>query len=323
MIKSKLRLFVATFFGLLLISLSFSTVICNCSETKYIYVYPINNPCPWRGMTFNSYYAGEVYIDIRDSSQGNNPGGETARAYCIHLDGVIYTHTEYPVTLESVSDTEEWREIAYILTWYDPPENDTVGVWIQGALWFILNNRIPNFIPNEYHGGIMALVNEAANKDVIRENDIFEWITPVPGNNTYIIANPGDTITLEAKITNSTDHPRSGVKVEFSITGGGYLNTVVGWTNSEGIVTVEVTVPNHVADIEVKASTRGVWPQKYIYLGGNRQNLLGIDTTYELTVSTNIWIIANIHVIPELPFGTLAAVATCLFAYLVKSKLQA
>jgi hypothetical protein len=315
---STTRLFAAALFGLLLISFSFSHVACG--STVYVYVHNKDQPSHWIGKWFGSQYAGAAYVDVRDGRLGNIPGGETTRAYCIDYDGPIYIGREYPVTLQPATDTNEWRQIAYIITWYDPPANDTAGVWIQGALWKILDNIIPNFIPSTYNTGINALYDEAANRDVVRGGDKFEWIFPVPGINTHITANPGETVTLKAKITDSVGNARSGVKVTFSVEGGGSLNKVVGWTDSNGVVEIKVTVPNNVVDIKVKASTKGVWPQKYLDLGPDKQDLVGIDTTYQLTVSTNIWILANISVVPELPLGTLAAVVSCFLAFLAKTK---
>ena len=321
---SATRLFAAALFGLLLTSFSFSRVACG--STVYVYVHNKEQPSHWPGKWFNSCYAGAAYVDVRDGRLGNIPGGETTRAYCIDYDGPIYIGREYPVTLQPATDTNDWRQIAYIITWYDPPADDTAGVWIQGAIWKIFDNIIPSFINSsdgdwKYRNGINALYDEASNKDVIRKDDIFKWIFPEPGgNNTYIAANPGEMVTLKAKITNSIGNARSGVKVIFSVEGGGSLNKVVGWTDSNGIVEVKVTIPNNVVDIKVKASTKGVWPQKYLDLGPDKQDLVGIDTTYQLTVSTNIWILANISVVPELPIGTLAAVVSCFLAFLAKTK---
>ena len=308
-----------TLLGLILLSASVIAVVCSVSSV-YVYVHQKEQPYHWPGTWFGSYYAGAAYVDVRSTPLGNTPGGETTLAYCIDYDGPIYIGTEYPVTLKPADDTQNWRKIAYILTWYHPPEDDDAGVCIQGAIWKILDNFIPNFIPNEYHTGINTLVDEAASKDVIREDDQFEWISPKPGNNTHLVADPGETIALQARITDSNGDGRSGVKVVFSLEGGGSLNRDVGWTDTDGVVEVEVTVPDHVADVKVKASTKGVWPQKYLDLPDNKQNLIGIDTTYQLTVSTKLWIFAFIHVVPEIPLGTLAVVTTCLSALTIRKR---
>lgn len=307
--------------ALILSSLSISSV----SATTYsVYVYPKNEPYHWKGMWW-SYFAGALYVKVRSSS---NPEGQTARAYCINYDGVIYTGTEYSVSLTQPPDNPTWKAIAYVLTWYDGggpipsggPASDAVGVHIQGALWQLLGSIawkswIPN--SNSYWTGIQNLVTEATGKDVVRSDDKFEWISPLPGSSIHLTANPGDTVTLSAKITNKGGVPRPHVKVEFLV------NDVLfgtGLTDSNGVVNVNVPVTGAVADIVVKAQTKGIWPQYYLDLTGDHQDLLGLDTCYNLTVTANLWIFAYIHVVPEIPFGALAAVVTCFFAYKFKTR---
>jgi hypothetical protein len=194
---------------------------------------------------------------------------------------------------------------------------------VQGALWKILNNIIPSFIPSSYHSGINAFCSEASGKDVVRNGDILEWVSPQAGNNTIIVAGHGETVTLVARIghlENGDWVARSGVKVLFSATGGDSLDKTFDWTNSSGMVEVQVTIPDGAGSVEVKASTKGLWPQKYLDLSGNQQDLIGIGTTYELTVSTSMFIIAYIHVVPEVPLGTLTVIATCFAAYILKTR---
>jgi len=89
---------------------------------------------------------------------------------------------------------------------------------------------------------------------------------------------------------------------------------------------VTVTVPSEIqtgATIEVKASTKGIWPQTYLDLDDSRrQDLIGFDTSYELTVSTDICILATIFFVPEIPLGTIAVVGTCAFAFMAKKRRQ-
>jgi len=302
--------------------------------SAYVYVHQPESPYHWKGKWFSGYYAGASYVDVRSSSYGNQPGGETTRAYCINYGAPIYVGREYYGTLTPATDTEKWREIAYILTWYDGgdpvpaggPSSDTMGVSVQGALWKILDGIIPSWIPTQYRTGINDLFNEATDppKDVIRVDDRFEWIYPEVGNNINLIADPGETVTLKAKVThlvNGNWLPRSGVKIEFSASAGS-LDKTIAWTDSDGVVEVVVTIPADAVEleIEVRAGTKGLWPQKFLDLGGDKQDLIGIDTTYQLTVTTNVWILANIRVVPEVPLGTLAALVACLSAYLVMAK---
>jgi len=73
--------------------------------------------------------------------------------------------------------------------------------------------------------------------------------------------------------------------------------------------------------IEVKASTKSVWPQLYLDLNDvARQDLIGIGTTFELTVSTNVCVLAYILMIPEVPLGTLTAGVACAFAFVFWKK---
>jgi len=326
-------LWLCEIFLIFLLYTSWSLLVVSAGGA-YVYVHQKESPYHWKGIWFGSYYAGATYIDIRSSSIGNQPGGETTRAYCINYGAPIYIGREYYGTLTPATDSEKWREIAYILTWYDGgdpvptggPSSDAMGVSVQGALWKILDGITPSWIPTQYRSGINDLFNEATNppKDVIRVDDRFEWIYPEVGNNIYLIANPGETVTLKAKVTrlvNGDWLPRSGVKIEFSATGGS-LDKTVAWTNGDGVVEVMVPIPDDVIEleIEVKANTKGLWPQKFLDLGGDKQDLIGIDTTYQLTVTTNVWILANIRAVPEVPLGTLLIVIACLSAYLVMAK---
>jgi hypothetical protein len=91
-------------------------------------------------------------------------------------------------------------------------------------------------------------------------------------------------------------------------------------TDSNGIAEVTVKVPEDIHNgksIEVKATTKSVWPQLYMDLNDNdRQDLLGTETCFELTVSTNVYVLAYILVIPEVPLGILIAGAACAFAFM-------
>jgi hypothetical protein len=51
-----------------------------------------------------------------------------------------------------------------------------------------------------------------------------------------------------------------------------------------------------------------------------RQDLIGIGTTFELTVSTNVCVLAKILVIPEVPLGTLTAGLTCASGFVFSEK---
>ncbi len=64
---------------------------------------------------------------------------------------------------------------------------------------------------------------------------------------------------------------------------------------------------------------KSVWPKKYLCTD-ETQNLIGLGDELELTTTTDLCVIAYINVIPEVPYGTLAAVAMFVFAFMVKAK---
>jgi len=170
------------------------------------------------------------------------------------------------------------------------------------------------------------------NKDVVRQGDVFEWIAPVTTNQSALMGNPGETITFKAKLTDASGTPRPGVKIIFTAVlrpdnvelDATHLYPAVTHTDSNGIAEVTVQVPDDIQNgesVEVKASTKSVWPQMYLDLDdGRRQDLIGIGTTFELTVSTNVCVLAYIFVIPEVPLGTLTAGAACAFAFMFWKK---
>jgi len=48
--------------------------------------------------------------------------------------------------------------------------------------------------------------------------------------------------------------------------------------------------------------------------------MIGIGTTFELTVSKNVCVLAYILLIPEVPLGTLTAGAACAFVFVFWKK---
>lgn len=293
--------FLLTSLGLLMVA---------AEDTVNIYVYHINHPEEWKGKTFTmdggTYWVGEIHIQY-----GGTPpsSGTHTRAYCIEYDVILYAGCSYTYTITDAEDTQAWRSIAYVLSWHDPPSTDEEAAAVQGAIWKILTGYDPSGEGND-------LATEAQGKDVIRSTDTFEWLTP----EKYV--GPGEEVTLIAKITKQDGSGRSGVRVKFTTTAG-VLHNDEGITDANGEVSVTLTAPSEMGTVvEVTAYTRGVWPKKYLR-NGETQDLIGLGDKLELTSTTEIPIIAYIHVIPEMPFGTLVAVATFFFAYIVKSKLKA
>lgn len=141
------------------------------------------------------------------------------------------------------------------------------------------------------------------------------------------MGNPGETITFKVRLTDASGTPRPGARVLFTAVirpddvelDSAHVNPAITHTDSNGIASVTVKVPGDIKNgesVEVKAVTKGVWPQIYLDLNDERrQDLIGIGTTYELTVATNVCVLAYILVIPEVPLGTLTAGAACAFAF--------
>jgi hypothetical protein len=177
-----------------------------------------------------------------------------------------------------------------------------------------------------------ALAEEVLGKDVAREGDVFQWIAPVTTNQSAVTGNPGETITFKAKLTDASGAPRPGVKIIFSAMlnpdnielDSSYLTPEVTHTDSNGIAEVTVKVPEEITNgerVEVKAATKSVVPQMYLDLDdGRRQDLIGIGTTFELTISSNVCVLAYITVIPEVPLGTLTAGLACAFGFVFWKK---
>jgi len=276
--------------------------IAGSSSTVPVYIYGINKPVAWKGKTFSmgggTYWVGEIHIQY----DGTPPSGTHTRTYCMQYDAILHTGQEYQYEPSSVGDTPTWRSISYILSWYDPPKDDLTAAKIQGAIWKILSGSDPS-------GYGDALASEASGKDVIRCTDDLVWL---PYDD---VVEPGEKVTLTAKITTG----RPNVLIMFTTTAG-VLSKTEGITNGAGEVSVQLTVPSTPGKvIEVKAYTRSVWPELYLY-HDSTQNLIGLGDKVGLSTTTELFVIAELFVIPEVPLGTLSAVIVCLFALIIKNK---
>jgi len=293
---------------------------------------------PWshgaKGLFSSDYWVGELPIRVRS---GTAPWEQTV-TYCINFDKTIHDGNTYQARLAAVTDNAEWRAVSYILTWYHPPANNSAAAANQVAIWRLLNSTRgypyvkPAWLSIDLNSAGSDLADTAKGKDVVRQGDVFQWIEPITANNSAIMGDPGKIITFKAKLTDASETPRSNVRIIFSGTlkpGNIELNSThvypsVTYTDSSGIAEVTVKLPSDMqngASIEIEASTKSVWPQLYLDLSDNNtQDLIGIGTTYELTVSTNVCILAHISVIPEVPLGTLTAVAACAFAFVFWTK---
>jgi hypothetical protein len=288
-----------------------------------------------KGRWSNGYWVGEIPITV---SGATAPDGQQTKAYCIDFDRTINIGIAYPARVTAVTENAEWRAVSYILTWYHPPANDDAAVANQVAIWRLLNvtrGRVyvkPSWLYTSFDSAGNTLADIAKGKDVVRQGDVFQWIEPVTTNQSALMGDPSETITFKAELTDAYGTPRPNVRINFNAVlrpenvelDSTYIDPLVTHTDSDGIAVVDVTVPEDIQNgesIEVKASTKSVWPQLYLDLNDEaRQDLIGIGTTFELTVSTNVCVLAYITVIPEVPLGTLTAGAACAFAFVFWKK---
>jgi len=214
-----------------------------------------------------------------------------------------------------------------VLIWNNPATNSE-GAGAQVAVWRLLNQtRGTDYFREPWLDVAIdnagdAAATEAWGKDVAREGDLFTWVSPTASNMSAVQAVPGQTLTFIAQLTDSANAPRPNVQVLFNATlntgsqnillNSTYVSTVSAFTDVNGQVRVDVTVPMDSpvgATIAVEGATQGVWPQRYIDLSDPAtQNLLGLGETFQLTLKTNLCIYAFITVLPESPIGPFAAI---------------
>lgn len=321
--------------SILLLSLLLASIGVAVYADTQVLVYirnPLNSSNGAKGVVSGSYWVGEIPITVT-----NSPPQQT-NAYCINFDRTIYAGSEYPAKLAAVTDSAEWRAVSYILTWCHPPADGNAAAANQVAIWRLLNSTrgypyvTPTWLSPTLDGAGNTLAEEVKNRDVVRQGDVLRWIEPVTTNKSAVMGEPGKTITFKAKLTDSVGTPRPGVRILFTATlrpdnmalDSTHMYPSVTHTDSSGIAEVTVKVPETMKNgesIEVKASTKSVWPQLYLDLNDEaRQDLIGIGTTFELTVSTNVCVLAYILLIPEVPLGTLTAGAACAFAFVFWKK---
>jgi len=295
---------------------------------------PLNIGNGAKGVISGNCWVGEIPVTVSNSTEA----AQQTKAYCMNFDKTVYAGSTYSSQATAVTDSAEWKAISYLLTWYHPPVDADAAAANQVAVWRLLNStrgydyyKMP-WLTQALDNAGSALADEVLNKDVVREGDVFEWIEPVTTNQSAVMGNPGETVTFKAKLTDAYGTPRPGVKIIFSAVLSpanvelepANVYPAETHTDSNGIAEVTVKVPDTIQNgerVEVKASTKSVWPQMYMDLDDERrQDLLGIGTTFELTVSTNVCVLVSILVIPEVPLGTLTAGAACAFAFMFWKK---
>ena len=297
---------------------------------------PLNAANGAKGTVSNGYWVGEIPVTVTGADSSTSP--QPTIAYCMNFDKTIYVGSTFGASLGAVTDSSEWRAVSYILTWYNPPADTAGGAANQVAIWHLLNSTRgysyykPSWLTPVLNSAGDALADEVLGKNVVRQGDQLQWIEPAISNQSGVAADPGDTITFKALLTDSEGTPKAGVRILFTATlapdnvqlNSTYVSAFMTHTDSDGVAQVDVKVPGDVQAgqrVEVKASTRGVWPQMYLDLTDNRrQDLIGVGTCFELTVSTNLCVIGFINVVPEVPLGTLTAGVACSLAFVYWKK---
>jgi hypothetical protein len=287
-----------------------SSICATVYATTTVYVYVKNpNDGGVKGQWCSNYWLGEIPIRVANTQSGA-PTGEQTTAYCMNPSGVIYVGQTYQASVTPVIDNATWKAISYILTWYSPATNAD-AMRNQVAIWKLLGQTVESWVPGSAVTAGTNLKNEATGKDVIRQTDTLIWTSPSGlVNQSAVTANPGQSIYFEIKLMNGAN-PRPNVNITFTASAGLTPTNVL--TDSQGKAGVTVTVPSNWpqgSSITVKAETRGVWPRLYLDLTQcGTQDLIGIDTTYDLTVEAHACLIAHINMVPEVELGTLVAVS--------------
>ncbi|MCL4429850.1 MAG: hypothetical protein M1167_03760 [Chloroflexi bacterium] len=319
----KASMYTLTLLVLACTALAMSATVRASDPAVSVYILDPTNPANGGlGQTSGGYWVGQIPITIND---GSSPAYRTV-GYCMDFDRVIYIGGTYPATITPVTDDAEWRAVSYVLTWNNPANNSAAAA-DQVAIWRLLNQtRGTNYYKESWLDTSIdnagnAVATQAWGKDVVRQGDQFRWVSPISSNLSAVQANAGQTVTFAAQLTTSTGAPRANVRVNFNATlnyegqstllNSTYVTPMTAFTDSQGMAQVSVTVPPSTllgATIAVEASTQSIWPQKYVDVTDpSTQDLIGLGTTYQLTLSTNVSIFGYIQVLPESPIGTLAA----------------
>lgn len=294
----------------------FATAAATSTVSVYV-MDPYNSANGGLGQTSNSYWVGQIPIRVTS-------GATTSQtlSYCMNADREINIGSTYTATLATVTDNAEWRAVSYVLTWNNPTSNSEASA-AQVAVWRLLNqtrgtNYVrPSWLTTTLDNAGNTLANVAYGKDVIHQGDTLAWISPITGNLSAVQGEPGQTYTFVSRLTDANGAGRANVKMLFNATlnsgsqtqalNSTYVSAVSGYTDSQGNAQATVTVPQDATigtTISIKASTKSIWPQRYIDISStSTQDLLGTGETLQLTVSTNVCVYGFITVLPESPSG--------------------
>jgi hypothetical protein len=297
-----------------------STVKADTAVSVYI-MDPTNPANGGKGLSSGGYWVGQIPITITAGSSTQT------LSYCINFDRGLSVGSTYSATIAPAADTAEWRSVSYVLTWNSPTTNSEAAA-DQVAVWRLLNQtRGTDYFRESWLDAAIdsagnAVANQAVGKDVVRQGDLFSWVSPSATNMSAVQANPGQTLTFVSLLTSSAGTPRANVNVLYNatLTSGStvtllnstYVSASSVLTDSNGRTQITVKVPADTAPgatIAVEAATKGVWPQHYIDLANpSTQNLLGMGDAFQLTLKTNLCIYAFITVLPESPVGPIMAI---------------
>jgi hypothetical protein len=310
--------------SILILTVLLASMCATVYATQSIWVSIQNPGSTSKGLLFNPYWVGEIPIRIADTQAGASSGAQT-NAYCMQPAGVIYIGSTYQADITSVPDDATWKAISYILTWYNPPSTPADGVRNQVAIWKLLGGYSkPSWLSTSYDTAGESLKTTATGMDVVRQSDTLSWISPLGlVDNGAVRVDPGQSIYFAIQLMNGAN-PRPNVKITFSA--GSLISPTDVFTDSQGKAGVTVNIPSdwpQGSTVEITASTRGVWPRVFLNLNSHEQgtqNLIGIDTTYDLTVEANACVLAHINMVPEIPLGTLAAASMMALGFMAWNK---
>ncbi|XES77062.1 MAG: hypothetical protein ACBZ72_12940 [Candidatus Bathyarchaeia archaeon] len=282
------------------------------------------------GVSSSGHWVGQIPIDVTLGAQT-----ESTMSYCMHPDRTVDIGSTYSATATMAPDTATWRAISYILSW-NTPSTDNAAATNQISIWKLLDPSYtpPSWMDLSIYSAGEAQATAATGKDGVRQGDVLNWISPIPTDGGSVQGNAGQTIVFTAQLEDSTGVPRPNVKMQFTVTlnngasntelNSTYVTPAEAFTDSQGRVQVAVTVPADTqlgSTIEVKASTQGVWVQKFLDLTSeNNQDLIAVTPCFQLTTSTNICILGYITVVPESILGALSAVTAFAAAFVIYTK---
>jgi hypothetical protein len=297
---------------------------------------PANPVNGGKGVTSGGYWVGQIPIRITSGSTTVQ-----TQSYCMDFDRTISIGSTYTASLTAAADNAEWRAVSYVLSWNNPATNSEAAA-AQVAVWRLLNQTRgttyfrESWLDQSIDNAGNVLATAAWGKDVVRQGDVFSWVSPIVGNMSMTHANPGATVIFTAQLATAQGAPRSNVLVQFNATlndGGAplllnstYVSPASAYTDSQGRVQVAVTVPSNSAiesTITVEAATKSVWPQRYIDLGNPAtQDLIGMGETFQLTLTTNVALFGFIVVLPESSIGSIAAIGAFAAAFAAYVKIK-